>query len=520
MTVSDGTASTTQNITVNINNINDAPVITSSANWYDLAEGTTTVGTIVIEDQDGDSNFSFSLSGTDSEYFEISSVGVFAFKVPADFETKSVYRFTITVSDDNGGTTTQEILVAVLDEDLWTKSSFIIDQPNANREGCGTSMGMSKNGNVFVCGMAAGGGSTSIYSYSSGSNGTWNIWDNSNGPFPGALSTQGNYGQVISLSDDGNVLAISAPVGDGSVWAFSRNGNSWTHKNNTSFNGGSLNNPGMVGPSGQSDYFGSSLSLDSDGNRIAVGTQFGNNNAGFIRVYEWTYLPAVDRSQWNQIGDDMVGSNFSPGAGLGTSVALSNDGNTLIGGASDRNYVNIYSYDGSSWTLDATFSGDSSSCFGGDVDIDSDGDTVVVSANGCDGENDRGYVNVYRKNSSNNTWSQLGNSILGEYDVDDISRGFGADEFGHEVSMSDNGNIVAISSRKNPGSLDVSSQYKSAGHVRVFEYKNGDWDQLENDIDGDLEDGRFGDSISLTNDGKKLTVLSSEDTKVYTFTRD
>ena len=84
-----------------------------------------------------------------------------------------------------------------------------------------------------------------------------------------------------------------------------------------------------------------------------------------------------------------------------------------------------------------------------------------------------------------------------------------SDEFGHEVSISDNGNIVAISSLKNPGALDTTSQ--SAGHVRVFQYTDDGWDQLENDIDGTVKDSRFGDVISLQDDGKKIIVLSDED---------
>ena len=355
----------------------------------------------------------------------------------------------------------------------------------------------------------SGAGVTNIYSYS-WSNGSWSEWSSENAPFPSQISSQGNYGQVISLSDDGNVLAISAPVGSGSgsagnVWAFSRNGNSWEHKNNTSNNGGSLNNPGMTGTTG-GDYFGSSLSVDGDGDRIAVGAQFGNDNAGHIRVFEWTYLPSVDRSQWNQIGDDIIGSDFSPGAGLGSSVALSNDGNTLVAGAIDRAYVEVYSYDGSSWTRE--FRGTAGNCFGGSVDIDSDGDTVIISQNGCDNQNERGIARVYRK--TNGSWAQLGFGIQGELNED---------EFSHEVSISDNGNIVAISSLKNPGALDTTSQDQSAGHVRVFQYTDDGWDQLENDIDGTVKDARFGDVISLQDDGKKIIVLSDEDEKVYTFTR-
>ena len=519
--VTDGRDTVQLDVSVTVLDVNEAPLITSSPSFSAEEEqivikvsGSDDIATVSATDPESDT-VTFSISGSDINID--SSSGVLTFASAPDYEAQSSYTATVTASD-GVLSSTQDIGVTIVDEDLWTISSSVIEDWNGSTRGCGIDLEMNKDGGVLVCSAVGGAGVTNIYSYS-WSNGSWSEWSSENAPFPSQISSQGNYGQVISLSDDGNVLAISAPVGSGSgsagnVWAFSRNGNSWEHKNNTSNNGGSLNNPGMTGTTG-GDYFGSSLSVDGDGDRIAVGAQFGNDNAGHIRVFEWTYLPSVDRSQWNQIGADMIGSNFSPGAGLGSSVALSNDGNTLIGGASDRNYANVYSYDGSSWTLEATFSGQSSDCFGASVDIDSDGDTVIVSANGCDNQNKRGYVNVYRK--TNGSWSQLGSSILGEYDDD--GSGFKADEFGHEVSISDNGNIIGISALKNPGALDTTSQYQSAGHVRVFQYTDDGWDQLENDIDGTVKDARFGDVISLQDDGKKIIVLSDEDEKVYTFTR-
>tara|TARA_B100000963_G_scaffold360521_1_gene391708 strand:+ start:3971 stop:4198 length:228 start_codon:yes stop_codon:yes gene_type:complete len=40
------------------------------------------------------------------------------------------------------------------------------------------------------------------------------------------------------------------------------------------------------------------------------------------------------------------------------------------------------------------------------------------------------------------------------------------------------------------------------------------------DDDGAVEDARFGDDISLSDDGKKITIRSSEDRKIYTYTRN
>jgi len=109
--LTDGTITTTKNVTVSVTNVNDvAPVITSGATFSSI-ENQTSVGTIIATDVEGDA-LTFSISGTD---FEISSSGVITFKSAPDFETKSSYTATVTVSD-GVNSTTQTITVAITDK--------------------------------------------------------------------------------------------------------------------------------------------------------------------------------------------------------------------------------------------------------------------------------------------------------------------------------------------------------------------------------------------------------------------
>ena len=97
ITVSDGVASVTQNITVSINNLNDnAPVFTSSAS-FSAAENQTAIGTVTATDADGNS-MSFSISGSE---LSISAAGQLSFIAAPDYETKTTYTATVTVSDGN-----------------------------------------------------------------------------------------------------------------------------------------------------------------------------------------------------------------------------------------------------------------------------------------------------------------------------------------------------------------------------------------------------------------------------------
>ena len=95
ITASDGDLSATQAITVNVNNLNDnAPVFTSSAS-FNADENQTSINTVTATDAD-DSSLSFSISGSE---LLINNDGILTFATTPDYETKSSYTATITVSD-------------------------------------------------------------------------------------------------------------------------------------------------------------------------------------------------------------------------------------------------------------------------------------------------------------------------------------------------------------------------------------------------------------------------------------
>ena len=114
VTVSDGTNSTTQNITVNVTDVveaapNAAPAISSPAT-FSAAENQTAIGSVTATDADGDS-LTYSISGSE---INISSSGVLTFVSAPDYETKNAYTATVTVSDE-AVTANQDITVNVTD---------------------------------------------------------------------------------------------------------------------------------------------------------------------------------------------------------------------------------------------------------------------------------------------------------------------------------------------------------------------------------------------------------------------
>lgn len=86
--------------------------------------------------------------------------------------------------------------------------------------------------------------------------------------------------------------------------------------------------------------------------------------------------------------------------------------------------------------------------------------------------------------------TQLGNDILGQ-----------ADEYlGYSVSMSGNGNFVAVGAPIN------SDNTPFAGQVRVYQYISNAWVQVGNDINGEGTNNFSGEAISFNEDGTILAI--------------
>ena len=93
------------------------------------------------------------------------------------------------------------------------------------------------------------------------------------------------------------------------------------------------------------------VSLSSDGNRLAIGApeNDGNgSNSGHARVYQWSGMA------WTQLGADIDGESAGDGS---ESVSLSSDGNRLAIGASgndgngiDSGHARVYQWSGMAWT--------------------------------------------------------------------------------------------------------------------------------------------------------------------------
>ena len=296
-------------------------------------------------------------------------------------------------------------------------------------------------------------------------------------------------GSSVAISSDGTRVAIGAPVNDGATSA----GPSEGHVRIYEYSAGSWTQLGAdIDGEAMGDQSGTSVALSSSGDTVAIGAP-GNDgtgiDAGHVRIYTYS------SGSWTQIGADIDGEALYDRSG--TSVALSSDGARVAIGAlyndgtgNDAGHVRIYEYSSGSWTqLGADIDGEAfADQSGHSVSLSSDGSKVAIGAPGNYGT-DTGYVRIYTYSSG--SWTQLGADIDGEA---------AGDQSGYSVSLSSDGNRVAIGA---PGNDGIGNR---SGHVRIYEYSAGSWTQLGADIDAEAASDNSGHSVSLSSDGATVAI--------------
>ncbi|CAK0855800.1 unnamed protein product [Prorocentrum cordatum] len=132
----------------------------------------------------------------------------------------------------------------------------------------------------------------------------------------------------VSLSSDGSRVAIGAYGNDGAgsnsghVRVFGLSGNAWSQVGQD------------IDAEAAGDYSGTSVSLSSDGSRVAIGA-YGNYGAGPMSGHVLVF--GLSGNTWSQVGQDIDGEAAVDGSG--TSVSLSSDGSRVAIGARNNHGV-------------------------------------------------------------------------------------------------------------------------------------------------------------------------------------
>jgi hypothetical protein len=298
-----------------------------------------------------------------------------------------------------------------------------------------------------------------------------------------------------SISNDGSVICFGMdfyrdPIdlidNIGLVQVHKYDGNTWVQLGN--------NIVGNV----MNDRVGTSTAMNSDGTIIAVSGS-GPALVGHTNIYKYS-TPGQIGGVWEQLGSTLSGAANMENLGL--KCDLDSTGSIIVLGTR-KDYVEIYKYStpgqlGGVWEqLGNTLSNISGETFGyPKVSINANGNIVCVGSPVY--SNSTGIVNVYQYSSPGQlegTWSSVGTSINAENS---------GDSMGVSVAINNLGTIIACGAYKNDGGGN------NAGHVRIFNYADGIWNKMGQDIDGEFIDSESGTNVSLSANGLVVAIGTYE----------
>jgi hypothetical protein len=300
-------------------------------------------------------------------------------------------------------------------ETEWTQLGSDIDGEAAG-DASGYSVSLSTDGTIVAIGAPSNDGNgdysghVRIYQWS----GT--EWIQRGSDIDGEAQDDGS-GQGVSLSTDGTIVAIGAPSNDGNgdrsghVRIYQWGGTEWIQRGND------IDGETAGDNSGSSD----SVSLSADGNIVAIGASGNDGNgddSGHVRIYQWNgaaWMQVGDDID-GEAGGDRSGFRLSLSAD-GSIVAIGANSN---GNGEDSGHVRIYQWDGTEWMqrgsdIDGE-AGDASS--GVSLSLSADGTIVAIGATGNDNRTgiNAGRVRIYQWNETE--WIQRGNDIDGKVNGD------------------------------------------------------------------------------------------------------
>jgi len=131
-----------------------------------------------------------------------------------------------------------------------------------------------------------------------------------------------NFGNAVSISDDGNTAIVGSPYEDsgaintGAAYIFTRSGTTWTQQ--AKIQASDLPGGGQ---------FGISVDILGDGDTVAVGAQNANNGAGYA------YIFTRSGTSWSQ-QVKIQASNAGPSDQFGCSIAIS-EASVIVGAYSE-----------------------------------------------------------------------------------------------------------------------------------------------------------------------------------------
>lgn len=341
-----------------------------------------------------------------------------------------------------------------------------------------------------------------IYEYDNSVDGLWKqIGSNLLGE-----SELNQFGLSISMSYDGNLIAIGAPFngtgGSVYVYEYDTGSSDWILKGTKIINTVDYE---------QNGYTVSLVQNNTHGIVVAIGSKnFEPQEGSSYRFRGRARMFKYGTTDWVQLGNAVDSGKNWDFSGLVTLSNFNSNDLILAHAAPDysdyydgivhnkRGRVMLYTLTGTSgdWVYVTTFASNrSGDFFGYSCSFSSNGNILAIGTNQFDNHiisgslwpnttiGLNGYVNIYSLSSSN--WTLIDT-------IEGITNG---ERSGYSIDLSDDGTLLAIG-----------SPFLNNGFVKVYEYNSSTWIQKNSTILGSVSDSNFGFSVSISSDGTSVIV--------------
>ena len=405
----------------------------------------------------------------------------------------NIATLTAITSPSDTSTCAIEVTIKSSTKDWVQRGNEMLGDSIGNK--AGSMVSLSQDGNICAVGIPwapiLGDGRVEIYELTGS---TWTQMGTAmNAETDPSVS---GYGHAVSLSDDGNRVALGAPKSNtvngqksGLVRVYEYNGTDWIQLGSD-----------ILGEVAD-DHLGDAVMLSGGGDFIVVGAPRSNqiaHHVGYAKVYEY------NGTDWVLRGSKVSGSSSTNSEQAGWSVTISDDGNRFALSAyrndeiaNDVGEVRAYEFNGTDWIPMGSFlNGEASDWqLGYGLSMSADGYRMAASAPGAHTSvgNASGLIRIYDYIAGD--WTLVGNEITGA-DPGDFA--------GRSLGLSDDGSRVIIGAEFHHGTGT------SSGHARVFQLEDTTWVQVGNDILGEFEEDRAGMASAISGDGVVVAVGAPE----------
>jgi len=258
-------------------------------------------------------------------------------------------------------------------------------------------------------------------------------------------------GFSVASSKEGNIIAINSDFESAPPTGNKKKGSAMIYKFNLTSNVWETMGKRIFGNPDESS-FGVSMALSAQGKHFAIGSEGYDGYRGRVNIYSF------DKGDWLQLGQSLVGKCRKDSVGWG--ISLSTNGESIAVGG-----------------------------YNGDKNTDDDNTD----------NSELGYTMIYKYKNKRKKWLPLGKKIFGETPDE---------EDGTSVDLSGDGKTVII------GGPYFGKGY--LGRARVFKLikktvagkAENTWEQVAKDMIGEVGEGEYGTSVSMSLDGSVIAVGS------------